>query len=149
MIRGNRYSEERVHKQSDVDKVARGGFFVQKFDITSQFYAVQNEEFLITSSCEWRSDLLWISFCSSVEFGSGVTRSVGCMHESVRAFTKAVQAILREEDYFELQDQLIDTPDAGDVIPAAKEIHKVINEQTTEQKAKLKKAVAKLRTFYE
>ena len=35
------------------------------------------------------------------------------------------------------------------VIPAAKEIHKVANEQTTEQKAKLKKAVAKLRTFYE
>ena len=35
------------------------------------------------------------------------------------------------------------------VIPAAKEIDKVANEQTTEQKAKLKKAVAKLRTFYE
>ena len=35
------------------------------------------------------------------------------------------------------------------VIPATKEIHKVANEQTTEQKAKLKKAVAKLRTFYD
>ena len=35
------------------------------------------------------------------------------------------------------------------VIPAAKEIHKAANQQTTEQKAKLKKAVAKLRTFYD
>lgn len=40
-------------------------------------------------------------------------------------FTKAVQAILREEDYFELQDQLIDTPDAGDVIPGAKGLRKI------------------------
>ena len=35
------------------------------------------------------------------------------------------------------------------VIPAAKEINKISDEQTTEQKAKLKKAVAKLRTFYD
>ncbi len=35
------------------------------------------------------------------------------------------------------------------VIPAVKEIHKVANEQTTKQKVKLKKAVAKLRAFYD
>lgn len=41
------------------------------------------------------------------------------------AFTKAVQAILREEDYFELQDLLIDRPDAGDVIPGSKGLRKI------------------------
>ena len=41
------------------------------------------------------------------------------------AFTKAVQVILREEDYFDLQDQLIDMPDAGDVIPGAKGLRKI------------------------
>lgn len=35
------------------------------------------------------------------------------------------------------------------VIPAAKEIYKIADQQTTEQKAKIKKAVAKLRTFYD
>ena len=34
------------------------------------------------------------------------------------------------------------------VISPIKEIHKIDPEQTLEQKAKLKKAVAKLRTFY-
>lgn len=41
------------------------------------------------------------------------------------AFTKAVQEILREEDYFELQDLLIDRPDAGDVIPGSKGLRKI------------------------
>lgn len=41
------------------------------------------------------------------------------------AFTKAVQQILHEEDYFELQDQLIDTPDAGDLIPGSKGLRKI------------------------
>ena len=40
-------------------------------------------------------------------------------------FTKAVQQILREEDYFELQDQLIDAPDAGDIIPGSKGLRKI------------------------
>ena len=35
------------------------------------------------------------------------------------------------------------------IIPATKEIYEVADDQTTEQKAKLKKAVAKLRTFYD
>lgn len=35
------------------------------------------------------------------------------------------------------------------VIPSDKEIHKITAEQTLEQKVKLKKAVAKLRTFYD
>lgn len=41
------------------------------------------------------------------------------------AFTKAVQQILREEDYFELQDQLMITPDAGDLIPGSKGLRKI------------------------
>lgn len=41
------------------------------------------------------------------------------------AFTKAVLQILREEDYFGLQDLLIDTPDAGDVIPGSKGLRKI------------------------
>ena len=40
-------------------------------------------------------------------------------------FSKAVQSILSEEDYFELQDQLIDTPEAGDVIPGSKGLRKI------------------------
>lgn len=40
-------------------------------------------------------------------------------------FTKAVQRILREEDYFELQDQLIESPDAGDLIPGSKGLRKI------------------------
>lgn len=35
------------------------------------------------------------------------------------------------------------------VIPMPKEINKISDEQTPEQKEKLKKAVAKLRTFYD
>lgn len=35
------------------------------------------------------------------------------------------------------------------VIAPEKEIHKIADEQTADQKNKLKKAVAKLRTFYE
>ncbi|MES2501002.1 MAG: hypothetical protein V4545_00230 [Pseudomonadota bacterium] len=35
------------------------------------------------------------------------------------------------------------------VIPAAKEINKIADQQTAEQKTKLKNAVAKLRTFYD
>lgn len=35
------------------------------------------------------------------------------------------------------------------LMPAAKEIHKIADKQTEDQKKKLKKAVAKLRTFYE
>ena len=35
------------------------------------------------------------------------------------------------------------------VIPMAKEINKISDEQTPEQNEKLKKAVAKLRTFYD
>jgi mRNA-degrading endonuclease RelE of RelBE toxin-antitoxin system len=41
------------------------------------------------------------------------------------AFTKAVQLILREQDYFDLQDFLIDSPDAGDVIPGSKGLRKI------------------------
>ncbi len=41
------------------------------------------------------------------------------------AFTKAVQEILRELDYFELQDLLIERPDAGDVIPGSKGLRKI------------------------
>ena len=35
------------------------------------------------------------------------------------------------------------------IIPAAKEIHKIADEQTEDIKKKLKKAVTKLRTFYD
>ena len=35
------------------------------------------------------------------------------------------------------------------VIAPERKIHKIANEQTAEQKEKLKKAVAKLRTFYD
>ena len=41
------------------------------------------------------------------------------------AFTKAVQIILREQDYFDLQDFLIDSPGAGDVIPGSKGLRKI------------------------
>jgi hypothetical protein len=41
------------------------------------------------------------------------------------AFTKAVLLILSEEDYFGLQDLLIDTPDAGDFIPGSKGLRKI------------------------
>ena len=41
------------------------------------------------------------------------------------SFTKAVQQILREDDYFALQDLLIDRPDAGDVIPGSKGLRKI------------------------
>lgn len=41
------------------------------------------------------------------------------------AFTKAVQVILREQDYFDLQDLLIDRPDTGDVIPGSKGLRKI------------------------
>jgi len=41
------------------------------------------------------------------------------------AFTKAALLILSEEDYFGLQDLLIDTPDAGDVIPGSKGLRKI------------------------
>lgn len=41
------------------------------------------------------------------------------------AFTKAVQIILREQDYFDLQDLLMDRPDAGDVIPGSKGLRKI------------------------
>lgn len=41
------------------------------------------------------------------------------------AFTKAVQQILREQDYFELQDLLHDMPDSGDVIPGSKGLRKI------------------------
>ncbi len=41
------------------------------------------------------------------------------------AFTKAVQQILREEDYFDLQDQLMVTPHAGDLIPGSKGLRKI------------------------
>lgn len=41
------------------------------------------------------------------------------------SFTKAVQRILSEEDYFELQNLLIDTPDAGDVIPGSRGLRKI------------------------
>jgi len=41
------------------------------------------------------------------------------------AFSKAVQSILSEDGYFGLQDQLIDTPEAGDVIPGAKGLRKI------------------------
>jgi mRNA-degrading endonuclease RelE of RelBE toxin-antitoxin system len=40
-------------------------------------------------------------------------------------FTKALQQILREEEYFELQDHLIDMPDSGDVIPGSKGLRKI------------------------
>lgn len=40
-------------------------------------------------------------------------------------FTKTVQQILREDDYFALQDLLIDRPDAGDVIPGSKGLRKI------------------------
>jgi mRNA-degrading endonuclease RelE of RelBE toxin-antitoxin system len=41
------------------------------------------------------------------------------------AFTKSVQQILPEQDYFQLQDLLIDRPDAGDVIPGSKGLRKI------------------------
>lgn len=41
------------------------------------------------------------------------------------SFTKAVQQILREEEYFDLQDLLIDRPDTGDVIPGSKGLRKI------------------------
>ena len=41
------------------------------------------------------------------------------------AFTKAVQEILCEEDYFALQDLLIERPDVGDVIPGSKGLRKI------------------------
>jgi mRNA-degrading endonuclease RelE of RelBE toxin-antitoxin system len=40
-------------------------------------------------------------------------------------FTKAVLLILSEDDYFGLQDLLIDTPDAGDVIPGSEGLRKI------------------------
>ena len=40
-------------------------------------------------------------------------------------FTKAVQRILHENDYFQLQDRLIETPDAGDVIPGSQGLRKI------------------------
>jgi len=56
-----------------------------------------------------------------------------CFHDRVPsvlftespAFTKAVQQILREQDYFELQDLLIDRPDVGEVIPGSKGLRKI------------------------
>jgi mRNA-degrading endonuclease RelE of RelBE toxin-antitoxin system len=44
--------------------------------------------------------------------------------ESV-AFSKAVQAILADDDYFALQDQLLEHPDAGDLIPGSKGLRKI------------------------
>jgi mRNA-degrading endonuclease RelE of RelBE toxin-antitoxin system len=41
------------------------------------------------------------------------------------AFTEAVQEILRERDYFDLQDLLMERPDAGDVIPGSKGLRKI------------------------
>lgn len=40
-------------------------------------------------------------------------------------FTRAVQQILGDEEYFKLQDQLIDAPDAGNVIPGSKGLRKI------------------------
>ena len=41
------------------------------------------------------------------------------------AFSKAVQSILSEERYFALQDQLLETPETGDVIPGSKGLRKI------------------------
>lgn len=41
------------------------------------------------------------------------------------AFTKALPSILSERDYFKLQDQLLEAPDAGDIIPGAKGLRKI------------------------
>ena len=40
-------------------------------------------------------------------------------------FSKAVVAILSVEDYFVLQDHLVDHPDAGDVIPGGGGLRKL------------------------
>lgn len=36
-----------------------------------------------------------------------------------------MQEILREQDYFELQDLLMDRPDAGDVIPGSRGLREI------------------------
>jgi len=41
------------------------------------------------------------------------------------AFTKAVQRILGDEEYFGLQEQLLDHPDVGDLIPDSKGLRKI------------------------
>ncbi len=41
------------------------------------------------------------------------------------AFTKAVQEILQEQEYFELQDFLVNQPNAGDVISGSKGLRKI------------------------
>ncbi len=41
------------------------------------------------------------------------------------AFTKAVLRILEDEDYFGLQDLLLEQPDAGDLIPGSKGLRKI------------------------
>jgi mRNA-degrading endonuclease RelE of RelBE toxin-antitoxin system len=41
------------------------------------------------------------------------------------AFTKAVLKILGDDDYFGLQDLLLDQPDAGDLIPGSKGLRKI------------------------
>ena len=49
----------------------------------------------------------------------------GVIFSESPSFTKAVQEILRDEEYFALQDHLIDRPDAGDVIPGSKGLRKI------------------------
>ncbi len=41
------------------------------------------------------------------------------------AFSRACLMILTEDEYFKLQDRLLDAPDAGDIIPGSKGLRKI------------------------